>query len=278
MASFLIHHIAGKVFLNTIQNKLKIKLTDYQKCNFLLGNLIVDSSKLTFKIKEDISLDEVKNLKKIQKIEIQKEKDITHFRDMENDNLCVKAPNVEKFICKYNNLLKVDISSLGYLFHLYTDKMFFGDLFNQNFVCLDINGNNTVYTDEAVLIKDIKNNKVYDISEVFSFDSDVSIYQDYTKMNKILLDKYNIVFDYKKLIDFAKSFNNPGIEEVDYNNIFNVLNETENFIEASYNIQGLSLCVFDYVTVDRFIGDVVDNFISTYEKIVLNLLHNLNIK
>ena len=113
---------------------------------------------------------------------------------------------------------------------------------------------------------------------MFSFDSDFSIYQDYTKMNKILLDKYNIVFDYKKLIYFAKSFNNPGIEEVDYNNIFNVLNETENFIEASYNIQDLSLCVFDYVTVDRFIGDVVDNFISTYEEIVLNLLHNLNIK
>ena len=80
MASFVIHHISGEVFLNELENK-GVMLSDTEKKQFLLGNLIVDSSRIKKQILENLSLEEQKKFKKKLREEIQEEKRSTHFRD-----------------------------------------------------------------------------------------------------------------------------------------------------------------------------------------------------
>ncbi len=42
MASFVIHDVAGEVFLKELKEKYGIELSDIDKNKFLMGNLIVD--------------------------------------------------------------------------------------------------------------------------------------------------------------------------------------------------------------------------------------------
>ena len=122
MASFVIHHIVGSKVLSILENEYGIKLSERQKQKFLLGNLIADSSKLKLVINEDATEEEIKEAKWRHKNKVQAEKKETHFRSDDDANLCIQAPVLEKFTSKYGNLLERDISSLGYLAHLYTDK------------------------------------------------------------------------------------------------------------------------------------------------------------
>ena len=52
MASFVIHHVAGLKFLDKLENDYGIVLSDKEKNQFLLGNLIVDSTRCKLQLKE----------------------------------------------------------------------------------------------------------------------------------------------------------------------------------------------------------------------------------
>lgn len=250
MASYVIHNIAGEELLKTLKNlNYNISLKDYNK--FLMGNLIPDSSKLDKPSTEE---------------DIQREKHTTHFRDKSDFNKTIQIPNIDKFLSKYNNLLSKDISVLGYLFHLYTDKVFFGDLFNKSFIFLDSNKKETniLSNTNTVILK--KDNLEYDYNKIFSFNSNISIYSDYTKMNSLLLSKYHSIFSYNTLLKYINNFNNPGIEEVDYSNIENVLTKTNKFIEQSKLESNYTLNIFNQKDIENFITLIVESFISTYIK------------
>ena len=236
MASFVVHHVAGVIFLKQLEKKYHITLTENQKNQFLLGNLIVDSSNLNFNIPENVSLERLHIMKKEYFEKQQKEKISTHFRNI--NNLCVQAPIIQKFIEKYNELIKTDMTVFGYLFHLYTDKRFFDDFFNESFEYLDENMEKTIYKSSLKYIRVKKNGNIYLASDVFSKISNVSIYDDYTVMNKLILNYYDIEFPFLSLYDFSQeNFINPGIEEVNYENIFEILRKTKVYIEQSYNIE-----------------------------------------
>jgi len=64
MASFVIHDIAGEEFLKTLQNRLNITLSQKEIRKFLMGNLIPDSSRISFKTPENVSKEEFINLLK----------------------------------------------------------------------------------------------------------------------------------------------------------------------------------------------------------------------
>lgn len=264
MASFVIHHISGEVFLNELENK-GVMLSDTEKNQFLLGNLIVDSSRIEKQIPENLSFEEQKKFQKKLKEEAQKEKRSTHFRDEDDYKLCIQAPNINTFIEKYKELITKDYTVLGYLYHLYVDKMFFNDLFNDTFVCLDKDENETKYIADLVFMQVKKSGEVYPSEDFWNHDSSVSIYHDYTVMNKLLLEKYGTCFEKEKLLENSDTcFVNPGIEEVDYQNITNVVSKTEAFIKESYQVEDSSLNVFDKSRVEKFIEQVAKGFISSY--------------
>ncbi len=120
----------------------------------------------------------------------------------------------------------------------------------------------------------LKDNKIHDFKEFWSLDG---IYSDYTKMNKLFLDKYNIKFDGNALLSSTKYFINPGIEEVDYNNVSSVINKTSEFISDSYNLDNTDLKIFDIEIVNEFISFVVSSFMETYSEIIEKSLNN-NVK
>lgn len=273
MASFVVHNIAGEKFLQLLEES-SINLSPEQKDKFLLGNLIVDSSKIKKVIPEGVSAEELKKIKKYYRNLIQDEKIATHFRDSNDLKLCIQKPDLSKFINKYGNLFTEDISVLGYFFHLFTDKLFFEDLFKATFSCLDREGNETNYAKEVTSMYVKKNGKVYSQIEFWNGDNKESIYHDYTVMNKILLEYYGCIFDKTRLLDSSKSFINPGIEEVDYSNIISILNKTESFIKESYATEDNTLYVFDYDMVKNFISVVAHNFFNTYYDLIKLAISN----
>lgn len=273
MASFVIHNIAGERMLKLLEDNYGVSLTEKEKTDFIFGNLIVDSSKLNFQNVTGTSEQESKkNFRKM----IQEEKKNTHFRNDDTD-LCIQVPNLDKFETKYRHLLVKEMSALGYLFHLYTDKMFFEGLFKATFDTLDKNMMSTIYTSETKMIKVKKNNKIYTIDEFWNNDSKNSIYNDYTTMNKILLAYYGSNFNKEYLLSRVATFINPGIEEVDYNNITSIINKTASFINDSYNNENNYLNIFDEEDVKEFINNIAIDFINKYYEL-FKIISSRNIK
>ena len=268
MASFVIHHISGEAFLNELE-KEGVVLSDTEKKQFLLGNLIVDSSRIRKQLPENLSLEEQRAFKKKLRDEVQEEKKSTHFRDEDDYKLCIQAPNLSSFIEKYQDLITKDYTALGYLYHLYVDKMFFNDLFRDTFVCLDKDGNETKYIADLVSMQVKKSGEVSPVEDFWSHDSSVSIYHDYTVMNKLLLEKYGTCFDAEKLLENHDTiFVNPGIYEVDYQNVTSVVSKTAAYIGESYQVEDNSLYVFDQSKVESFIEQVAKGFLSSYPEVV----------
>ena len=268
MASFVIHYIAGEQLLKELMDKYGIILNEEERNKFLMGNLIVDSSRIKKVFPENISEDVKKLLVAKYRQLGQDEKISTHFRGTDDLDKCVQAPVISKFVNKYSSLFKEDISVLGYLFHLYTDKLFFDDLLRQSFEFLNDKGEETIYTKETKKIRTLKDNQIHDALEFWSKKNPNGIYTDYTIINKILLEAYSTKFNSKGLMESKDVFINPGIEEVDYSNISSIINKTSKYIAESYSLTNDELSVFDINVILNFIPYVVVNFINNYSDLI----------
>lgn len=245
MASFAMHYIAGEKFLDS----LDYKISEFDRNNFRLGNLVVDSMGIS-------------NYDRDEKL---RRKLITHFRNIEDDDKCIQIPNVDKFRDKYIDLLDKDYSVLGYLFHLYTDKIFFEYLYSDVIEVLDKDMNKTNVKKDGIYVKVLKNNKIYDLNDFYSGSNSGGLYRDYSNMNKYLINKYHLVFNYRELKDFSDNyFKNPGIEEIDYNNIYEVIDKMNYIFREALNNENEALNIFDTGDIDNFIFRVVEGFNNSY--------------
>ena len=95
----------------------------------------------------------------------------SHF--LVNDSDCI--PDLDKFLNKYNYFLNDDFV-LGYYVHLYTDYLWF-KVFLPN-----------IYNEDKHLIKKLNGDVVKCNGNMLS----MYIYNDYTNMNSVLIDKYNL--------------------------------------------------------------------------------------
>ncbi|MEE3343664.1 MAG: hypothetical protein VZS44_06205 [Bacilli bacterium] len=255
MASFAMHYIAGEKFLES----LDCELTNYDKSNFRLGNLVVDTMGIS-------------NYDRDEKL---RRKLITHFRNKEDDDKCIQIPNVDKFRDKYKDLLGRDYSVMGYLFHLYTDKIFFEYLYKDVIKTLDKDMKQTNIKKDGIFVKVLKNNKIFKLNDFYSGSSIGGLYRDYSNMNKYLINKYKIIFDYDQLKDFSdKYFNNPGIEEIDYNNIYEVIDKMNDIFKEALNSEADELEVFNINDIENFIYRTVDGFNNKYRSDIKRLAKN----
>ena len=269
MASFVIHTIVGERFLNELEKKYNITISDYDRKLFLLGNLIPDSLKLDRTIPDNLSPEDITKYKIDLKRRIREEKRTTHFRNPSTENLCLKIPSIQLFLSKYENLVKRDMTSLGYMFHLYTDRLFFSELFPKTFTNLDSSGNETIYDSESTTIHIKKTNEEVDSKDFWAGTCHLSIYDDYTTMNKILLAEFGTSFDEETFLAFAQdNFNNPGIEEVSYNQILELISKTSDFIKESYSLLNRLLQVFRESDIKDFIVETPEKFMIEYSSIL----------
>lgn len=264
MASFLIHYVVGIELVKKMELKYGVKLDHFSYNDFILGNLIADS----------ISNSLLKQQKKDDNYENKNVKMYTHFRNKNDLDLCVQIPQLDIFIKKYKQLLETNYSVLGYLFHLYTDVLFFEYLFKLSFKFIDKEMNETKFFSKLKYVKILKSGRLYTYDEFFSSNSRCGIYNDYTVMNKLILEKYKICFNLNELKSGAKHFINPGIREVKYEDIFNILNQINEFIFNSYLSSSSILYVFKESDIYNFLSYVPDCFLEEYNDIVINLLNS----
>lgn len=266
MASFVIHTIVGERFLTKLEESYNISISDYDKKQFLLGNLIVDSIQTDKKVPSTIAETQITEYKMQVKNKIRKEKLATHFRNPDKEGECIKTPVPELFLKKYNHLIAENFSVLGYLFHLYTDKLFFSKLFIETFDTIDAAGNLVTEDKDLEYIRIRKNNTKVDAKEFWAGTSNINIYNDYTIMNKLLLEQFGTSFNQDEFTSFAQeNFINPGIEEVSFTKITQIINDTNRFIEESYNMNEQELAVFTEEQIIKFVDYVVEQFMKEYK-------------
>lgn len=279
MASFVIHTLAAESFLKEVENKYGVSLSTEDINKFLLGNLIVDSLKLDMTVPSNLEGQELIDYKMNLKRKNREEKISTHFRNPDNEDNVLKLPEPSLFISKYQELLKQDISVLGYLFHLYTDRYFFRNLFPKTFISLKQNGEIAIKEKESHEIRILKTNQTVSDSIFWTGTSPLSIYSDYTILNKLLLECFGTSFNPDELLEYSKSnFINPGIEEVDYSKIEEIILKTKRFIEESYKIPDTKLNVFDEDIVKSFIREVAESFLKEYQYLIKPYLPNKEIQ
>ena len=265
MASFVIHHIVGENFLTLLDKKLEITLTPIEQKQFLLGNLVVDSTRISKEIPDNLDPLEKQQLKRKIALAIQEEKIKTHFRDPNTVDQTIQAPIPDRFIHKYYDLFDHNPAVLGYLVHLYTDKYFFDDLFRATFEMVNRNNNQVIYD------RDVDHIHIYKTGENQSpkkFWSDQGMYRDYTIMNRYLLDCFHTKFDEQDLMKATTYFHNPGIEEVDFENIDQVLHETASYIQESNQMKDAELRIFDEEKIQSFVPTVLSQFVELYPDLI----------
>lgn len=156
--------------------------------------------------------------------QINQSKQISHFIDIENTNI----PNVKKFINKYPNFINNSFE-LGYFIHLYTDKIWFSKYLNKivsgNYIKL-LDGTTIKTTEEEILRL---------------------IYQDYTNLNIVLLDEYNM-----DLSLFYEEFSIPKttINEIPLDKLNILINKMGIIIQNSNEKKAYT---FDKYTIQEFI-------------------------
>lgn len=273
MASFVIHTIVGERFLTKLEESFNISISDYDKKQFLLGNLIVDSIQTDKKIPSTIEETQITEYKMQVKNKIRKEKLATHFRNPDKEGECIKTPVPELFLEKYKNLIAEHFSVLGYLFHLYTDRLFFSKLFVETFDTIDATGNLVTEDKDLVYIRIRKNNIKVDAKEFWAGTSNINIYNDYTIMNKLLLEQFGTSFNQDEFTSFAQdNFINPGIEEVSFTKITQIINDTNRFIIESYNMNEQELSVFTEEQIIKFVDYVVEQFMKEYKSTIDDII------
>ncbi len=138
------------------------------------------------------------------------------------------VPNIEMFVNKYRNELNNDFE-LGYLVHLYTDKLWFNG-FLDNLVL-----NDNIKLLDGTIVK-VKQNELSNL-----------IYNDYTSLNVDLIDYYDLDLSlFYEEFDYPKS----KIEEIPMDRIDLIIEKMGIIIENSKKEKSY---VFDIDEVINFI-------------------------
>lgn len=182
------------MFLKT-QKGQKLLKTQQDKNDFLIGNLLPDTTKIKAK---------------------------SHFRDPKYNDRMVEYPETDWFIKKYKGLLS-NSSVIGYLFHLYIDRRFFKDYMPE---IVEFRNEQDEREERRDLVKYVFLKRTGQRLSKQDFFSEKYYYGDYTKMNTYLVNRYQIP------TTLDPNIPNPGITEVDYEDVKQVLKELKGYLKV----------------------------------------------
>lgn len=185
------------------------------------------------------------------------DKKYSHFRSEKYEDEMIEYPDLEAFLGKYRELLH-DSSCLGYYYHLYIDYKFFKEYLPRIIVFEDAEGCNTTKRDETEWVRLKGTGERLHRKWFFSEDY---YYGDYTRMNSWLAIRYRIP------LDFPTDVENPGIEEVDYGRLPEILEELRGYMDVpAYAIENLQ--VFDEADLLRFLWKAAVEFAEQAEELL----------
>jgi len=177
------------------------------------------------------------------------DKTYSHFRHPSRNEKLMVYPDLDLFLNKYKHLLNDD-SLLGYYFHLYIDRVYAKDYIPKIITFYDANGQEA--SDKAAithaLIKRTK--ELVPIKTIFSDDY---YYGDFTKMNSYLMRRFDLS------TDIVCDVTNPGIEEVDFNDIVKIQKQLQGYLDVPEDAVN-ELKVFDVEDLLKFLEHTVEEF------------------
>lgn len=191
MPGYILHLAAARMYLDHLPSEDPLSFDPIQQNDFFAGNLLPDSVR---------------------------DKSRSHFRDPAYRDRMIEWPHPDWFRQKYRNLMR-DAGCRGYWFHLYIDRRFFRDYIPRVAEFLDESGTVTDRRDETAYVLVKKSGERVPLSRYLSEEY---YYGDYTRMNTWLAEKYHL----PKTLETPE---NPGIEEVDYRDLKEVLEELRGY-------------------------------------------------
>lgn len=271
MASYVVHYIMGEQLLNLICNRTHISISCEDKNAFRLGNLIVDVLGFGHPDVNGLSEDEIIEVRKQYREKKILKKIKTHFRSESGVDLLINSPRLDDFISKYGDLLVRDFSVMGYFFHLYIDKVFFEYFYGSVISCLDKNYKPTKFVHDNLYVKINKNRKI--ISKDYFWNGKHNIYDDYYVLNKYFIQNYGDCFNQERFDNLVGAqIINPGILEVDYCKIDEVLKKMKFYILESKELSNDDMVAFEKEDFLKFIFEQVDCFYYDYQDMIFTLL------
>ena len=182
-----------------------------------------------------------------------KDKTWSHFRHPDRQEKLIVYPDMNLFLNKYRHLLN-DSSCLGYCFHLFVDFIYARDYLHKTFSFQDENGHEVSDRKDITHACIQRTGELVPINTIFSEEY---YYGDFTKLNTYLMNRFDLS------IDLDTNVNNPGIEEVNYEDIKNILEQLHGYLDVSENAVN-DLRVFDTNDLIEFLENCVDLFAETY--------------
>ena len=158
-------------------------------------------------------------------------KEISHFLNPANDD---DIPQIDKFLEKYRYELNRPFE-MGYFIHLLTDKYWFRDYIYQ-------------YVDRYTR----ENNK----RKLTASALRNIIYNDYTNLNTVLIDKYELSLD---IFSNPMELPNSKITEIPVEKLGLLLEKMSYIIEESHEEKNF---IFDTTDIEKFIDDTVKYIIK----------------
>ena len=195
MPGFILHLTAAQMLRSHLHEYPDFPYPIQSVNDFLIGNLLPDATD---------------------------QKELSHFRNPVYRDKMMVFPDLTRFTAKYNSLLS-DSSVLGYYFHLYIDRRFFKDFIPEIVDFYDETGQITDIKEEIATVY-IRNFQTYIPFEKYLTEE--YYYGDYTKMNTYLVNRYQIP------TTLDPNISNPGIKEVDYEDVKQVLKELKTYLKV----------------------------------------------
>lgn len=195
MPGFILHLTAAQILLRQLPHHPDFPYEISLVNDFLIGNLLPDTTK---------------------------QKDASHFRNPAYYEKMMVFPDLTRFLQKYSSLL-ANPSVLGYYFHLYIDRKFFKDFIPQIVEFYNADGEITDMRDEIATVYIKKSRTSIPFSRYLTEEY---YYGDYTRMNTYLVDRYCIP------LDLNPNVTNPGIAEIQYENVQQVLDLLHHFLSV----------------------------------------------
>lgn len=176
-------------------------------------------------------------------------KRITHFG---NEHIKVQ---LDKFLEKYKEKLDVPFV-MGYFVHIYLDYVFFERFLENYFEILEGN----YYSDMTSVFRERKTGDIITARELYG----ERFYNTYTNINRKLVEKYNLPANFEITDEDIQRYN--IIDEYDINNLLNINNEIERFINSDEYIADND----DIYTIEEF-----EEFMYKYSNEFINKYDNL---
>lgn len=182
-----------------------------------------------------------------------KEKSGSHFRNPMYHGNMIEYPDLPLFLKKYAHLME-DISCQGYCFHLFTDYKYFHEYLPSIMELQNADGEPVQKRNDVVWVYHRKTGQKIRRDDFFS---DQYLYGDYTKLNRYLVERYQLPLRLSMRVD------NPGIEEVRYQDVSKVFDQLEEFMDLSES-QVVGLNVLELDNVITFLEHTAEEFIKEY--------------